>query len=116
MIGKKAVASAAPRIQPLALSTATRKSLTARKPLCDDLRKYAGEASGAGDVEPQDLQRIKPRTVLTFVALALMFYILIPQLADVSGACSRSCGTPTGAGRRGPCSPRSLTYSPRRWG
>ena len=85
VIGKEAVASAAPRIQPLALSTATRKSLTARKPLCDDLRKYAGEASGAGDVEPQDLQRIKPRTVLTFVALALAFYILIPQLADVSG-------------------------------
>lgn len=85
VIGKQPVASAAPRIQPLALSTATRKSLTARKPLCDELRKYAGEASGAGDVEPQDLQRIKPRTVLTFVALALAFYVLIPQLADVSG-------------------------------
>ena len=85
VIGREAVASAAPRIQPLALSTATRKSLTARKPLCDDLRRYAGEASGAGDVEPQDLQRIKPRTVITFVALALAFYILIPQLADVSG-------------------------------
>ena len=50
--------------RPLALSTATRKSLVARKPLCDDLRKYAGEASGAGDVEPQDLQRVKPHTVL----------------------------------------------------
>ena len=70
MIGKPAVASAAPRIQPLALSTATRKSLTARKPLCDELRQYAAEASGAGDVEPQDLQRIKSRTVLVFVSLA----------------------------------------------
>ena len=90
MIGKPAVASAAPRIQPLALSTATRKSLTARKPLCDDLRNYAGEASGAGDVEPQDLQRIKWRTVLVFVSLALAFYVLIPQLADVSGVLARS--------------------------
>ena len=89
VIGKEAVASAAPRIQPLALSTATRKSLTARKPLCDDLRKYAGEASGAGDVEPQDLQRIKPRTVLVFVSLAIAFYLLIPQLADVSGVWSK---------------------------
>jgi undecaprenyl-diphosphatase len=85
VLGKPAVASAAPRIQPLALSTATRKSLVARKPLCDDLRKYAAEASDAGDVEPQDLQRIKPRTVLTFIALGLAFYVLIPQLADVSG-------------------------------
>ena len=85
VIGKPAVARAAPRIQPLALSTATRKSLVARKPLCDELRKYAAEASEAGDIEPQDLQRIKPRTVITFVALGLAFYLLIPQLADVSG-------------------------------
>jgi undecaprenyl-diphosphatase len=89
VIGKQAVASAAPRIQPLALSTATRKSLVARKPLCDELRKYAGEASGAGDVEPQDLQRIKWRTVLIFVSLAIAFYVLIPQLADVSGVWSK---------------------------
>ena len=89
VVGKDAVASAAPRIQPLALSTATRKSLTARKPLCDELRRYAGTASGAGDVEPQDLQRIKPRTVLVFISLAVAFYLLIPQLADVSGVWSK---------------------------
>ena len=89
VIGKDAVASAAPRIQPLALSTATRKSLVARKPLCDELRRYAGTASGAGDVEPQDLQRIKPRTVLVFISLAVAFYLLIPQLADVSGVWSK---------------------------
>jgi undecaprenyl-diphosphatase len=89
VIGKPAVASAAPRIQPLALSTATRKSLTARKPLCDELRQYAAEASGAGDVEPQDLQRIKWRTLLVFVSLAIAFYVLIPQLADVSGVWSK---------------------------
>jgi undecaprenyl-diphosphatase len=89
VIGKGAVASAAPRIQPLALSTATRRSLMARKPLCDELRRYAGEASGAGDVEPQDLQRIKWRTVLIFVSLAIAFYVLIPQLADVSGVWSK---------------------------
>ena len=89
VIGKPAVAHAAPRIQPLALSTATRKSLVARKPLCDELRRYAAEASGAGDVEPQDLQRIKPRTLLIFVSLAIAFYVLIPQLADVSGVWSK---------------------------
>jgi uncharacterized protein (TIRG00374 family) len=88
VIGKPGVASAAPRIQPLALSTATRKSLVARKPLCDDLRRQAALASDAGDVEPQDLQRIKPRTVLIFVSLAIAFYVLIPQLADVSGVWS----------------------------
>ena len=89
VVGKPAVASAAPRIQPLALSTATRKSLVARKPLCDDLRKYAAQASDAGDVEPAALQRIKPRTILTFVALGLAFYLLIPQVASVSHVWSK---------------------------
>ena len=107
------MASAAPRIQPLALSTATRKSLTARKPLCDDLRKYAGEASGAGDVEPQDLQRIKPRTVLTFIALALAFYILIPQLADVSGVLKELRNADWTWAAVGAGSPRSSPTSPR---
>jgi glycosyltransferase 2 family protein len=92
VLGKPAVACAAPRIQPLALSTATRKSLVARKPLCDELRKYAGAASDAGDVEPQDLQRVKLRTVLVFVSLAVAFYLLIPQLADVSGVWSKLKG------------------------
>ena len=103
---RTAVASAAPRIQPLALSTATRKSLMARKPLCDELRAYAGKASGAGDVEPQDLQRIKPRTVLVFVSLAVAFYLLIPQLADVSGVWSKLKEAPTGPGPCTPSAPR----------
>jgi uncharacterized protein (TIRG00374 family) len=89
VVGKPAVASAAPRIQPLALSTATRKSIVAHKPLCDELRKYAAQASDAGDVEPAALQRIRPRTILTFVALGLAFYLLIPQVASVSHVWSK---------------------------
>ncbi len=89
VLGKEPVASAAPRIQPLALSTATRKSIVARKPLIDELRAYAAKASDAGDVEPEDLHRIKPRTALMLVALGLAVYLLIPQLADVSGVLSR---------------------------
>ena len=85
VLGKDPIARAASRIQPLALSTATRKSLAIHKPLVDDLRQYAAEASGAGDVEPEDLQRIKLRTIVTFAALALAVYFLIPQLADVAG-------------------------------
>ena len=33
----------------------------------------------------QNLQRIRPRTILMVVFLAVAFYLLIPQLADVSG-------------------------------
>ena len=47
------------------------------------------QASDAGDVEPAALQRIRPRTILTFVALGLAFYLLIPQVASVSHVWSK---------------------------
>ena len=76
--------SAAPHLQPLALTRATSTSLAAKKPLVKEVREYAAEASGAGSVEPVDLQRVKPRTVLTFAALALATYLLVPQLVGVA--------------------------------
>jgi undecaprenyl-diphosphatase len=66
------------------LTRATSTSLAAKKPLVKELREYAAEASGAGSVEPVDLQRVKPRTVLTFAALALATYLLVPQLVGVA--------------------------------
>jgi uncharacterized protein (TIRG00374 family) len=83
-LGKGGVASAAPHLQPLALTRATSTSLAAKKPLVKELREYAAVASGAGSIEPVDLQRVKPRTVLTFAALALATYLLVPQLVGVA--------------------------------
>ena len=85
VLGAQAVAAAAPRVQPLALSAATRKALRARASLCDELRASVAEATGIRCEEPQDLQRIRPRTIVMVVSLAVAFYLLIPQLADVSG-------------------------------
>ena len=84
VLGKGPIASAAPRIQPLALTRATSQSLAAQKPLCRELRAYAAAASDAGDVEPVRLERVKPRTILTFAALAVATYLLIPQLIGVA--------------------------------
>ena len=84
VLGKGPVAQAAPHIQPLALTRATSNSLAAKKPLVKELRLYAAEASGAGNVEPVDLQRVKPRTALTFAALALATYLLVPQFVGVA--------------------------------
>jgi glycosyltransferase 2 family protein len=85
VLGKPAIASAAPRIQPLALGAATRRAMAQQKPLCHELRDYAAEASDAGDVEPVDLQRIKARTLVTFAALAFATYLLVPQLVGIAG-------------------------------
>jgi undecaprenyl-diphosphatase len=84
VLGKGPVASAAPRIQPPALTRATSQSLAAQKPLCSELRNYAAEASDAGDIEPVRLERVRPRTILTFAALAVATYLLIPQLIGVA--------------------------------
>jgi glycosyltransferase 2 family protein len=84
VLGKTPIAKAAPHLQPLALTRATSNSLAAKKPLVRELREYAAQASGAGSVEPVDLQRVKPRTILTFAALALATYLLVPQLVGVA--------------------------------
>ena len=84
VLGKGPIARAAPHIQPLALTRATSNSLAEKKPLVKELRLYAAEASGAGNVEPVDLQRVKPRTALTFAALALATYLLVPQFVGVA--------------------------------
>jgi undecaprenyl-diphosphatase len=84
VLGKRPVARAAPHIQPLALTRATSSSLAQKKHLVKALREYAAEASDAGNVEPIDLQRVKPRTILSFAALALATYLLVPQLVGVA--------------------------------
>jgi undecaprenyl-diphosphatase len=84
VLGRGPVASAAPHLHPPALTRATSTSLASRKPLVRELRQYAAAASGAGNVEPVDLERVKPRTILTFAALALATYLLVPQLVGVA--------------------------------
>jgi undecaprenyl-diphosphatase len=80
-IGPKALATALPYLQPLALSRATRAATS--KQLLRDLR--AGIVATTG-VEPEPLEqlvRVRARTFVTIAALTAAFYVLLPQLADV---------------------------------
>jgi len=81
-IGADAVADAATRIQPLALSGATRDALKRHEGLGQDLRDEVGRQTGVAEIELEDLERIKGRTVLMIVAFALVIYFLIPQLTE----------------------------------
>jgi glycosyltransferase 2 family protein len=81
-IGPDAVAEASARVQPLALSGATRAALKQHKGLDDDVRSEIERQTGVEGVELEDLERVKTKWVLMALGLGLAFYFLIPQLAQ----------------------------------
>jgi undecaprenyl-diphosphatase len=81
-IGPDAVAECASRIQPLALSGATREALKKQKGLGDDLRAEIASQTGTEPPELEDLERIPTRTVVMVIGFALAMYFLIPQLTQ----------------------------------
>jgi undecaprenyl-diphosphatase len=73
-------------LQPLALSTTTRKAVHAQDQLLTRTRAAAALASGAPGDELARLERVRPRTLLMIAVLAGAFYFLLPQIAQVSNA------------------------------
>jgi glycosyltransferase 2 family protein len=86
-IGRDGVAAAVPLLQPLALSAGTRHAIKGQDGTLKRTRQAAIEASGEqADTDLAQLQRVRPRTLLTIAALAGAFYYLLPQIADVSSS------------------------------
>jgi undecaprenyl-diphosphatase len=85
VVGSPAVAAALPRLQPLALSFPTRSDLRAVGSLLEDLRAEVCRVTGVDEAPLEQLQRLKPRTLLLFMMSALAVYALLPQLTDASG-------------------------------
>lgn len=91
VMGPDAVRSAAPRLQPMAVGTSVRQLIASSEDLDEDVQRAVREATGLGEIEFATLERVKPRTLLTVVAIGFAFYFLIPQLAqldfgDIAGA------------------------------
>jgi glycosyltransferase 2 family protein len=86
-IGRDGVAAAVPLLQPLALSASTRRRIKGQDALLKRTREAAIAASGdQADTNLAQLQRVRPRTLLTIAALAGAFYYLLPQIAQVSNS------------------------------
>ena len=86
-IGRDGVATAVPLLQPLALSAGTRRAIKGQDGTLKRTRQAAIEASGgAADTGLAQLQRVRPRTLLTIAALAGAFYYLLPEIAKVSSS------------------------------
>jgi undecaprenyl-diphosphatase len=86
VIGARGVAAAAPLLQPLALSAATRHSIAQHEGLLAKTRTAAAAADGSADQQLARIQRVRPRTLVTIAALAGAFYFLLPQLAQVGSS------------------------------
>ena len=80
-IGPHELATAAPYLQPLALSAATRKQ--ASKTLLQRAARRHRRRDRRGARAARALVRVRPRTLVMIAALDGAFYVLLPQLADV---------------------------------
>lgn len=81
-VGSDRVAPALRMLQPLALPAPTRARVKGTTVL-DDLRAAVQDVTDAPALELEELERVKPRTVLVIGASALAFYSLLPQLANL---------------------------------
>ncbi len=91
-LGAPAVAAALPRLQPLALTDSTR-ALVKRTGCLDQLAAEVRRVTGATDVPLENLQRVRPNTLVAIVMTAVAVWALVPQLlgaGDVWGLISRA--------------------------
>jgi glycosyltransferase 2 family protein len=82
-LGPKAVVAAVPYLQTLALPGPTRGKLRGNKDVLDVVREEVESATGVEPAPLARLERVRPRTAMSILALAGGFYFLLPQLASV---------------------------------
>jgi len=82
-IGPTEVARLVPLLQPVVLHRSTRGELRRRKDLLPALRKRLLGGAPDGQVPPEQLERIRPRGVITLVAGIFAAYLVIGQLNRV---------------------------------
>lgn len=82
-VGARAVVAAVPYLQMLALPAATRRQVRADKSVLDAVHEAVKRATGVELAPLARLERVRPRTAVSILALAGGFYVLLPQLASV---------------------------------
>jgi undecaprenyl-diphosphatase len=85
VLGTEELIGASSRLQPLALSTATRNAVKSLEGGLDGLRSEVSRVAGAPADEPVELERVRARTLVTLVIIGAAVYFLVPQLADLPG-------------------------------
>ncbi len=83
VLGNARLAKALPVLQPVALTAVTRRAIKRRKDVLVTLRESLEELSPDGPVEAINVERLRPRTILTVIAGTVAAYILLIQLGQI---------------------------------
>ncbi|MBO0836998.1 MAG: flippase-like domain-containing protein, partial [Actinobacteria bacterium] len=83
-IGRNELMTVLPLLQPVALVRSTRAALRRRRDVLPAVRKELLAAVPGAEVTPVQLQRIRPRTLVTLVAGVAAVYLLAGELAQAS--------------------------------
>jgi uncharacterized membrane protein YbhN (UPF0104 family) len=89
---------ALPLLQPIALSRVNRIALKAHRQLLGELREAVVAAFPAAPTEPVRLERLRPRTLLSFFAFAVAVTVMLGQLGSVNLASIVTDADPTWVG------------------
>ncbi len=82
-IGAVELAAVMPLLQPVALHRSTRSALRHDKSVLPALRKRLAVPASDREVAPAQLERVRPRTLITLVASVVAVYLLVGQLDRV---------------------------------
>jgi glycosyltransferase 2 family protein len=82
-VGAAKLADVAPLLQPVALYRTTRRALRRHHDVLPALRSRLLTAAPDGEVAPVQLERVRPRTLVTLIAGLVVAYVLVGQLAKV---------------------------------
>ena len=85
-LGAAELARSLPLLQPLALSAATRRAVAGQDGLLTRTQAAAAAASGQPVPDLAQVQRVRPKTMLTIAAATAVFYFVLPKLARVEGS------------------------------
>ena len=97
-VGGSDLVAVLPLLQPVALARSTRKALRRRRDVLPTVRKVLLAAVPGGEVAPVQLERIRPRALVTLVATVAATYLLAGELARASpGSVLRSADWRWGA-------------------
>jgi glycosyltransferase 2 family protein len=97
-VGGSELVAVLPLLQPVALARPTRKAVRHRRDVLPAVRKLLLAAVPGGEVTPVQLERIRPRTLVTLVASVAAIYLLAGELARASlGSVLRSADWRWGA-------------------
>lgn len=92
VLGAQALATAVPLLQPVALHRGTRAALRQDRELLTRIREQIVRLEPEIEVAPVNLERFRPRTIVSIVALTIAAYIVFPQLSnvDIGGLVARA--------------------------